>query len=368
MSINKLLYSILNIGEGKFFYSFANADGKRWLMPARNMRVAMNLYQPSGRNGKLVKTLFPLLHGFSAVRRVIHAEKLRCRLVDELEQLLCQLFNQQEIEFSIFCGTPCVHQKITMQVSRGRKILGYVKFTKSDEIAQLFENESRLLANLWQRGVKNIPESLFCGELSNGVKLFVQSTDKTDKSNVVHQWNGLHENFLSRLYQLTHKEILFEDSDYYLTLKALLEHEDWMPDVVNQDIVKSVIKEVCKRWSGKMVDFSVYHADFTPWNMFAENGELFVFDWEYSKMTYPPMMDQYHFFTQTAIFEKHWQSKEFIEYLQSSEEIQIYREVYTLYLLDMIARFTIREKGVINGDMIRSMKIWSDLLNYLYRK
>ena len=37
--------------RGEVFYRLMNGDGKVWLMPARNMRVAMNLYQPSGIKG-----------------------------------------------------------------------------------------------------------------------------------------------------------------------------------------------------------------------------------------------------------------------------------------------------------------------------
>lgn len=36
-----------------------------------------------------------------------------------------------------------------------------------------------------------------------------------------------------------------------------------------------------------MVEYGVYHADFTPWNMSVEEGQLFVFDWEYASLTYP---------------------------------------------------------------------------------
>ena len=84
-------------------------------------------------------------------------------------------------------------------------------------------------------------------------------------------------------------------------------------------------------------------------------------------MTYPLMLDRYHFFTQTAIFEKHWQADDIINFLQSQEGKDFNREDYTLYLLDVIARFILREKGHIKGDVARSMKIWGELLKYLKR-
>lgn len=52
MQVDSILERFLIKGTGKHLYRFSNADGKTWLMPAHNMQVAMNLYQPSGRNGK----------------------------------------------------------------------------------------------------------------------------------------------------------------------------------------------------------------------------------------------------------------------------------------------------------------------------
>lgn len=359
------LFPYLLSDSGECFYRFSNADGKTWIMPARNMRVAMNLYQPSGRNGKLVKTLFPWLHEIPFVRKVIHAERLRCKLNDNLEQLLCRLFHEEEIEFSIFGGTPCVHQKATIQLSKVHRILGYCKATSSNEVAALFRSEAELLERLKRQGMEGVPQALYCGEIIEGISLFVQSTTKTQRSKVVHEWNNLHTHFLNELQKKTIRKIGFEESDYYKTLQDLQSHTDWLPDFMNRGFIEKTINKIVNSYKGKIVDFSAYHADFTPWNMFAEKGKLFVFDWEYARMTYPPMLDRYHFFTQTAIFEKHWQGKEIIEFLQSPDANWINRESYILYLLDIISRFTMREKGMVEGDIAHSMKVWNDLLVYL---
>ena len=112
------LDKILDLTGGEKFYRFGNSDGKYWIMPARDMRTAMNLYQPSGIKGKMVKALLPMLHGISPVRKAIHATTLHCSLGKELHALLCNMFGT-EVEFSVFEGTPSVHRKITMQLSSG---------------------------------------------------------------------------------------------------------------------------------------------------------------------------------------------------------------------------------------------------------
>ena len=134
MNTEHQLKQLLKQGEGEIFYSFANTDGKRWWMPARHMVVAMSLYQPSGAKGKLLKQYLPWLHWNPVVRKVLHAERMQLALGDELRELLERIFGLQGLEFAIFGGTPCVHQKITMQISRDSRILGYVKVTENKEI------------------------------------------------------------------------------------------------------------------------------------------------------------------------------------------------------------------------------------------
>lgn len=367
MQISTLLDKILDMAKDRRLYRFANADGKVWLMPAVNMRTAMNLYQPSGKNGKLLKKLFPILHRLPIVRKALRAETIECDLNAELRKILENLFECEGIQFSIFCGTPCVHQKITMQISIGSKILGYCKITESSEIAQLFDREAKTLNKLHESGMTGIPQCLFQGEWKNGVYLFVQSTVKSNSSRVLHRWCKRHEDFLGQLHAVSAVSVKFEESDYYQTLCQLKEHIDWLPCQEAHVSVLKAIESVMNTYSGKQCEFMAYHADFTPWNMFYERGELFVFDWEYAQLSYPTMLDRYHFFTQTAIFEKHWSVDDIQNYMSSQEGCWIDAEKYRFYLLDIISRFTIREKGNIEGDMNKSFAIWFDLLDYLQK-
>lgn len=65
-----------------------------------------------------------------------------------------------------------------MQISKGKHILGYCKVTDNKEIALLFRNEANILKELGRKGLKEVPICIFCGEMTDGIKLFVQSTAK----------------------------------------------------------------------------------------------------------------------------------------------------------------------------------------------
>ena len=323
------------------------------------MRVALNLYQPSGRNGKLLKALFPWLHRLPIVRKAIKAETIYCTLQQELKELLQRMFNCKDLEFAIFEGTPSVHQKMTIQLSCGNKILGYCKASDNEEILQLFEKEAATLTLLAQKGVTNIPRALHSGTLSNGVHIFVQSTAKTTKSQVVHTWGPQQEQFLTTLHEKTKQTLPFEKTDYCRALTALQEHIDWLP-APYREAVKTAIARVMTEYHGKMVEFSACHADFTPWNMFVERSELFVYDFEYTALTYPPGIDRCHFELQTAIFEKRLSREDILEYITGRDVA--YKRLLRLYLLDVISRFTIRERGNAGGDIARSLDTWCYLL------
>ena len=361
--MKETIAGIINISQGTKYMRFGNSDGKSWVVPIRNMHTALNLYQPSSAKGRLVKNLLPWMHRLQPLRKAIRAESLDCTLQPELQELLCRIFGVEGIEFSIFEGTPCVHRKATMQLSLGNDILGYCKASDNNEILTLFERENALLELLHDKGVENIPRPLFCGTLRNGTHIFVQSTKKTARSGVPHKWGTLQEKFLATLRRKTGQRILFEQSDYYKTLTALQEHLTWLPTADDRVVVASALARVLERYCGREVNFSACHGDFTPWNMFVERGELFVFDFEYGALTYPDGIDKCHFELQRLIFEERYTTEQIVAHCaqRSNEE----KELLTLYLLDMISRFTLREKGEPGADVLRSLHIWCSVLKNL---
>lgn len=359
------LDKIVDFTGGEKFYRFGNADGKYWTMPVRSMRTAMNLYQPSGIKGKMLKDLLPLLHWLPPVRKAIHAEHMRCSLKEELHTLLCKVFEVNEIEFSIFEGTPSVHRKITMQLTCGKRILGYCKLSESNDIKELFVKEGEMLKWLERKGVMDIPKTLYCGTLDNGVHIFIQSTAKTASSTIIHKWGKLHEEFLTRQHDRTKQKVLFENSDYYKTLLALEEHIEWLPDNVDPVVITKATAIARGRFGGREVEFSAYHGDFTPWNMFVEKNRLFVFDFEYAAKSYPPGLDRYHFFTQTAVFERKWGADDINAFMASEEGAWIDKGVYRFYLIEIISRFTMREGGKVTGKAATPFALWSNLLEKL---
>lgn len=352
------------------YYKITNADGKQWVMPSLNMRVGMLLYQPIAWKGVLLKRWFPYLHQLSPIRRILHIESTESPVSPALDTHLHSIFGERNLEYSYFGGTPCVHQKATIQVYRNNRILGYCKTTKSPNIVKLFQHEELVLRELEQKGVSDIPRCLYCGEWKENEWLFAQTTVKSLKSSVHHDLGNIELNFLKQFNEKTVQTCCFEDTEQYFWLQQLRvilgKFENDQQQVINAAI-DSVIAHLAKRGEGQ---YTAYHSDFTPWNSFVEAGRLFVFDFEYAGLSYIPYLDLFHFYTQTGIFERKEDAEGlYAGFLKKIDFWLNYHEnpaiSYMAYLLDQLAKFVGRENDELPESLLMYIRTTTQLLELL---
>lgn len=332
------------------------------------MVTAMNIYQPSSFNGRLFKLVLPYLKRNRFLLSKLDIKEEQYSLDNHFRDLIEKYLGRSNIEFSIFLGTPSVHQKITMQISVGNEILGYCKITDRTDVNQLFQHEAQVLDELKKKGIRSIPACLFQGSLNEKIKVFLQSSTKTNSSKMIHKWDNRLWRFLEEMHAKTSVTLLFEETDFYCKLKSLSERLQFFPK--NQaDILDSALTTVHNSYAGQTLLFSIYHADFTPWNMYFEKNELFVFDFEYALRTCPPFLDYFHFFTQTRIFEQK-QDENAIHKAYKRHKIDLSEHFsnadlsYISYLLLVIAIYAGREKAE-NIYLIPTLTVWIGLIKKL---
>lgn len=354
------------------YYKFSNAGGKQWIIPDRHTASALELYQPSGRNGLLVKRWLPTILKMDCLgiaKKFLHIETVDNPISDTLNKELASVFQIDQLEYSVFLGTPCAHQKTTIQIFQDSKILGYCKITYNPEIGKLFEGEANTMKRLADCKITKVPQCLLCKRLDSGEWVFVQSTTKTLNSTVPHEWTVLHERFLSSMYEATKTTMPYNKTDFYKSMKYI---QSCMGSVGLQQRLKTVytaLERINKAFAGKDIEVCAFHSDFTPWNMFEENGLLFVFDWEYASFSYPPYLDRMHFFMQTAIYEKRLDVNQII---QEYERIDVHGRdkdmVMSCYLLNILSFYTKRGGGQLENGLEDIASIWFELLEYINNK
>ena len=160
----------------------------------------------------------------------------------------------------------------------------------------------------------------------------------------------------------------FNDTDFAKSLKLLENNINLLPNP-DAEIIKTAILSVRKYYGNKEVEFSVYHGDFTPWNMFLEKGELFVFDFEYAKRTYPPFMDWFHYITQIGIIEKQFNAEKLFQfYLKQqktvSDSIENINNIYLQYLLSVFSLYISITDGKLSHND-RSYICWIHIIKKL---
>lgn len=342
-------------------YLITNADGKCWLLPASGIGTALELYQPSGLKGKALKRLFPLLHRVPQVRKVAGATVIYTSLRPDITEAAEKAFGKRITGFSIFGGTPSVHQKITLQLVAGSDILGYCKLTDSPDIAALFSHEQWLLQTLHEAGMEDVPHCMKCGTLADGTHIFIQSTTKTRYSYSPHRFMPVHEQFLQDMARCTGHTMRFEESDLGKSLTWLRCNINSVPAACRDTISRNLDQSIAAL-SGNETTYSAFHADFTPWNMFIERDRLFVFDWEYARMSYPPMLDRYHFHVQQSLHVAHHHPRQIMDDMK--RQAWFSHDEFSLYLLDIISRYLHREKGQpVSGSLTAMLTTWTELLD-----
>lgn len=349
------------MSKNKVFFRIENSDGKIWLMPRKNIKTAFELYQPSSFKGKLLKNFFPYLKDLSIVRSKLKIKEVLNPLSSEIYPIFEKIFGVTRPDISIFLGTPSVHQKTTIQIFKGNHILGYAKISEKKDIVDLFQKENELLSDLSSLGLKNIPKPLFLDQTKEGASLFIQDTTKTTSSKSPAEWTVHHENFINDLHKKSLTKINFRQSDLFLSLEYLKDNLYRLPAEMPLALLKKTVNDILEEYSCEDVVFSVYHADFTPWNMFFNDEGLYVFDWEYSSRFYPYGLDKYHFHIQQWINVNHWDCNKIYEQIKGKTWYDPF--LFKIYLTDIIARYLKREHEILSTSFIESIKIWISLLH-----
>lgn len=297
-------------------------------------KIALEIYEPSGLKGKVVKYVLPYVMRLPIAKKILHGTYTSIVLGQQLNELLTSIFGKS-FECSVFWGTPCIDRKITVQVFRKNEILGYCKVGSTERIKELFQHEAKVLRCLESNRVAHVPECLAIEQIDEKNWVFIQSTEKKLSSRTEHKFKKEHEQFLYNLWGSTKRKILFEDTDYYQSLIFLKEHVCLLPQG-KLELVEKAVGEILNRYQGKTVDWGVCHRDFTPWNTCIVDNELFVFDFEYALENAPAGLDRCHYFVQTKVFEEKCDAQQIIrEIIKKFPDREIFKE----YLLDIISLY-----------------------------
>ena len=366
--------TIINLSDvGIKCLEIRNAGGKVWLIPFSDVRKGLELYQPSSKKGLALKKYLPAIKHFPFVINKFGVHIVYVQISSDFKFCIKDLFDQPDVCYSIFLGTPGKDKKTTIQLFTSKEILAYCKCSENPRICDSFRAEAEHLTELHRRGVRGIPKVLMLKNIDEKHTIYIQSTVKPFDASVPHKITQQHIDFLMDLSEKTRQKRCFSETDYYSTLCGFKKNYRKFPFDYEIDTIENLIHNIENEMQ-EVKEYSFYHGDFTPWNTYlSKNNSLEVFDFEYSKLTYPDFLDIFHFFTQTKLYEskkneeKIW--NDFIELFVHGKLSTLFDNVffsYLLYLIDVINFYLERDYGAFSEETFELLRIRYKLLLRCY--
>lgn len=353
--------------KDKEYIVFHHSD-KTWVMPSENLEPALEMYQPSTMKGKVLKSCIKLFHTNEKILHKLGCEKKKLSFNVDILSYLQKTINEKNIYIAAYMGDTTTKQnnKATLQVYNDQRIFCYVKVSEEPEVLENFSREIDSLKYLEEKGITNIPKVLGDGGIQ-GLRVFVQSTDKPLKQQVRLEFGRKQVEFIDNIVKKTEKNIRYEASQFYESIQYLKSVTAEFKEQ-EQSVIKEAVRQVETYAQEKGLEFAFSHGDYTPWNVYYADGKLFAFDFEYCYQTMPCYMDVFHYFTQFSIMGQHNDAeKTILLYQRNQEKLKEYIEnpdiVYVCYLLHIIAFYHNRTEEMTE-QVKQQMKVWIELLEH----
>lgn len=342
--------------------------GKIWIMPENGVRGAMDMYQPVSRVGKMLKNKVIKKHKtpFFAFKSKI--EEVNFDLNEDIKKQLEEALGISDFYVATYMGDSSYTQndKAVLQVYSDDEIYAYVKVTMNEENAKRLKKEADVLNYLKSNDLDIIPRVIAL-ELNSEVKMLIQSTKRTMGQEVELIFDNKIIDVVQKIKNKTAHNIDYKDSDLYERIEYLKRNLD----AFNQDqqlVIKEAIKKVEESSLG---EYSLYHGDFTPWNIYYYKGNVNVFDFEYCCKSMPSYMDIFHYITQMSLLGKRDTAQcVMMEYEKHFKLIEKYISnpdmIFICYMIWVIGFYL--ERSYDNLEKIEDfLKTHVDILEYLVR-
>lgn len=334
--------------KGIKYICLHNRD-KLWIYPTENCRNAGILYQPTMIKGKVLKKLAFNKKTFFLLGEKVEEKKLS--IEQSIYTYVKDVTKQENFIIAGYRGdrTSKQNNKITLQVYDEKKVICYAKVSSEKEVICNMKKEKEALFYLKEKGIEGIPDVLGYTEIE-GVHIFVQSSKKETNEKVRLKFDEKQIEFVDNMVTKTLSNITYENSDFYKSVQNIKIYMNTVTEK-NKAIIERVIRIIENRKDE--LKFSFFHGDFTPWNMYYQNNNLQVFDFEYCSYSMPAYMDLFHYLTEMYIWGKGYNVEKFIKKYSKiiqllGNKVENTKLIYMCYLTYILDFYTKRTK--VKGD------------------
>ena len=281
------------------FLTYVVVEGRSnmrwWLLPLTNRFVtksSLALFQPVVSSAKIAKKILSILSSFNLGPLLAPS-----KIYISCPHVFLDLFEIKRFSYAFFTGTDSPHRKIAVQIMNNiGEIKGYAKISKQKKVKELIKREGYYLeyAHSLDLNSCHLPNIIFSKDI-NGATILLTDTQKTAHSISPVKFTKYHEEFLSELANKSRNDEQLHSSNFLKKIK--IQNDQLSTSLSAQwntrlSLALQRISHIAPRVNAEM---RTCHGDFTTWNTFIVRDKIYVFDWEYAHLGYPPGYDAVHF-------------------------------------------------------------------------
>ncbi len=353
------------------FDYITNRDASlRWLIPSEHSQAYfLNFYSAASFKAKCYVFIVQMLYRLGLKSKIINGSIL-LKYNDECKYAkIVEGSNAQKS--AIFMGTVGPNRKAIVWTQNEIREAFY-KIPLNEASQRLIQNEAIGLENISALEL----ELSIVPKLLNAPDVDVLGVESIKRNNAVRP-NKLqleHHLFFEELYS---KVLSYQKIDE-LTFFDKIEQQ------INQIRLEGIFGVIADKLSQlaneintqKNIPVSIVHGDFTPWNQYLREGNLYLYDWELTMEQAPILMDAYHFIFQKGVLVE---GKNFVQIandvakLERSHFWQNLVEMYNvdvqlhyhLYLLYTISYYTLlyQNQENLHEQAYWLLSVWNDALS-----
>ncbi len=254
------------------------------------------------------------------------------------------IFNKQKVnvpanlgkKWALFTGTKGLHQKIV--IFNGN---AFIKIPVGRKAKVSLQNEKAVLSDLSSKEFKKLDLPT---PLDDHLFAFSQ-TSFDHKQSRLSKFTSLHSHAIKEIFNNGFEKMELKNHKHFKSLEvslASLKYNDKMPQGLNKKLIR-LFHQINQNI---VTDYGYAHGDFTSWNMFNNDDQLFIYDWEASHPFMPKGFDAFHFIIQQGILVERISWSEIYADLTeklvnggyflfaSKEEMNHYLKLYILHHVD----------------------------------
>lgn len=206
--------------------------------------------------------------------------------------------------YAVFTGTAGPNRKIVIADAGMGHLSHFFKIALNSRSAENISNEYKMLRLLESNPQlqHRIPKTEDINRHTICVSNICPPAYKKDNN-----WTDAHTQFLAAMYSSGQQSTRFSKLPILPFIETSLAGAATSPAIAENPVAQALVKQLRTllsqlREGDPLVAYGVGHGDFTRWNCYQSDKEVFVYDWELARTDFPLLFDFFHFNIQGNVF------------------------------------------------------------------